>query len=151
MAYAPGAVNRFGFNTADFSFDTPDGLGVFLTADGTPNQILAPSAACSVSLPDPALCLDQVRRIISLSSANAITVRQFAAALNHSGAVVSLAAAPFFAAANTLSAASSTVNITAFGPPTTGTLTNKYYDVTYYCDGSTWTAVAGNITGQTLV
>ena len=92
MAYAPGAVNRFGFNTADFSYDTPDVAGVFLQPDGTPNQILAPSVACSVSLPNPALCLDQVRRIISLSSANAITVRQFAATLDHSGAVVSLAA-----------------------------------------------------------
>ena len=156
MPYAAGAVNRFGFNTADFSFDTPNVDGAFLSADGTPNQILNPSAACSVSLPNPALCLDQVRRIINLSSANAITVRQFAAAEDHSGAVVSLAAAPFFAAANTLIAASSTLSITSFqvaGPPvvpTGGTVTNKYYDVTYYSDGSTWTPVAGNITGQTL-
>jgi hypothetical protein len=157
MAYAPGAVNRFGFNTADFSFDNPDATGVFLSPDGTPNQVFGPSAACSVSLPNPALCLDQVRRIINLSATNAITVVQYNAAnpAVHGVTAVVLTAAPFFAAASTLSAASSTVRITALGTSgptvaTAGTVTNVYSDVTYYCDGTTWTAVAGNITGQTL-
>lgn len=149
MSYNPGASNRFGFNTTDFNRADPNVDGVFLSPDGTPNQVLSPSAACSVSLPNPALCNDQVRRIINLSATNAITVRQFNAALDHSGAAVVLTAAPLFAAASTLSAASSTITLASVGPAV-GSFTNRYYDVTYYCNGSTWAAVAGNITGQVI-
>ncbi len=147
--YNPGAVNRFGFNTTEFNLDAPNGDGVFLSPDGTATQLLNPSAACSVSLPNPALCNEQIRRIINISDTNAITVRQYNAALNHSGDAVVLTGAPLFATASTLSAASSGITLTAVGPAT-GSFTNRYYDVTYYCNGSTWVAVAGNITGQVI-
>ena len=149
MAYAAGAVNRFGFNTANFNY-VPTGLtvdGAWLSPEGSETNFLVPTAACSVSLPNPALCLDQTRTIINGSTlanlANTITLRQFDAAttnVSHGGAILAMPTA-LSAGANAICSSAQSV---------VGAATNVYRELTVYCTGSTWVVVSGNVNPQIL-
>lgn len=142
-----GAVNRFGFNTANFNYVPagPAATGAWLTPEGSETNFLVPTGACSVSMPNPALCLDQTRTIINGSTlanaANTITLRQFDEAttnLSHGGAILAMPTA-FSAGANAV--CSSAVSVA-------GAATNVYRELTVYCTGSTWVVVSGTVNPQ---
>ncbi len=146
MSYS-GATNRFGFNTAETNYvpGGPTADGVWLTPDGSQINFLVPTAACSVSLPNPALCLDQTRTIINGSTlanaANTITLRQYDATttnVSHGGAVLVLPTAFNGGAAPATAICSS-------GSTTTAVNGSVYRSLTVYCTGSTWTVISGDL------
>jgi hypothetical protein len=148
MSYAAGAANRFGFNTGtNFNYvpSGPAATGAWLTPEGSQTNFLVPAGACSVSLPNPALCLDQTRTIINGSTlanaANTITLRQFDAAttnVSHGGAVLVLPTAFSAGVAPATAVCSSASSVTS----ATGAV---YRSLTVYCTGATWVVVDGSL------
>lgn len=136
------AGNRFGFpfegivNPAAIT-----ATGAWLGASGAQTQILTPSAASKVSMPNPAVCENQTRSIINnatlANSANTITLYQYDAAttdVSHGGAVITLPTALGAGAGDAiLSSAKSGASPAAI-----------YRELTLYCNGSTWIVVSGS-------
>jgi hypothetical protein len=146
MSYG-GATNRFGFNTAETNYvpTGPAAAGVWLTPDGSQTNFLVPTAACSVSLPNPALCLDQTRTIINGSTlanaANTITLRQYDSGttnVSHGGAVLVLPTAFSAGAAPATAVCSSASSVTNANG-------NVYRSLTVYCTGTTWVVINGDL------
>jgi hypothetical protein len=147
MAYNGGAANRFGFNTAETNYlpTGPAAAGAWLTPEGSQTNFLIPTAACSISLPNPALCTDQTRTIINgntiANAAFTITLRQYDSAttnVSHGGAILSMPNS-FSAGANAI--CSSAVSVV-------GAATNVYRGLTVYCTGTTWVVIDGNLNAQ---
>lgn len=140
------AGNRFGFpfeGIVQVGSATADGL--WLSNSGAQTVIVTPSAACSISMPNPAVCENQTRTIINnatlANAANTITLRQYDAATtgtSHGGAILAMPTA-LSAGANAI--CSSAVSVA-------GAATNVYRELTVYCNGSTWTVVSGSVNPQ---
>lgn len=124
-------VHRFGF-----PFQNPAAIAAAnitantqLSPDGASTVVLNPDAAYSIALPDPTECEGMIREIVN-ASANALTIRQYAAGA-FTGAVIALPGV----AGGTLVTGTSAVA----GPAP------KYASARYYCNGTTWALLTANV------
>jgi hypothetical protein len=137
------AGNRFGFPFDGINqVDNVDATGLFLSASGAQTSTLLATAACKVSMPNPAVCAGQTRTVANLSAFIVTLVQYNAAAPTTHGAVVvsalggtAMTAAPFkteFAGAQVSNADSVSAK-------------NVYSSFTMYCDGTDWEVIGGSI------
>lgn len=137
------AGNRFGFPFEGINqVGNVGALGEFLTPSGAQTVTFLATAACTVSMPNPAVCEGQTRTVANLS-ANIVTLVQYNAAnpTTHGAVVVKalggtdMTDLPFdteFAGARV----SNAVSVSA---------KNVYSSFTMYCNGTDWEVIGGSI------